>query len=159
MHDYLKFDESEQCVLSYELVQLLRWLIEHEQTSLRTLVTKALKKDFVKSIKEADSQTGSSKAPSPGEVRAIIIEFLHCVDLLLIDAIVIDKTSQQEQKRLLPAISQIDQTAYEQGSIRTSIEKAHRKISQQTSEAEAQEKLFKELLRSWKPVKQRQASN
>lgn len=154
MQDSLFNPNSNQCIISYELLSLLRWIIEHDAEKLKKLVNKALAsglKDELRNV-EIMADANSQDPNFAAEVQHSIIEFFALLETLLLESINEHAVQRVVEKNLMPAIDQIDSTAMDDDTLRFSVEKASAKFQDATRE-NAQELLFKELLRRWKPSK------
>lgn len=134
-----------QFVISYELLMLLDWLIEHEHESLKALIKRAVDQGF--------PQRGVRKMhANPEELQQNIVEFFDLLDSLLCQTINEDEAENALQRSLVPAINNIDSTMYDSGAFMTSVAKATA-AAERSKGMSAKEVLCKELLKRWKPHK------
>ena len=136
---------SDQLVLSYELLQLLEWLIEHEAESLKKIVKRALSKGLSKKLK-------SRELPNANIIQGNVIDFLELLEILLFESNHEVSVSDVIRKNLMPAIDQIDTSNFNAATVESSAAVASVKKEKNPSE-NAEELLFKELLKRWKPKK------
>jgi len=136
---------SDQLVLSYELLQLLEWLIEHEAESLKKIVKRALSKGLSKKLK-------SRELPNAGVIQGSVIDFLELLEILLFESNHEVSVSDVIRKNLMPAIDHIDTSNFNAATVESSAAIASVKKEKNPSE-NAEELLFKELLKRWKPKK------
>lgn len=136
---------SDQLVLSYELLQLLEWLIEHEAESLKKIVKRALSKGLSKKLK-------SREVPNASAIQGNVIDFLELLEILLFESNHEVNVSDVIRKNLMPAIDQIDISNFNAATVESSAAIASTKKEKNPSE-NAEELLFKELLKRWKPKK------
>ena len=134
-----------QFVISSELLQLLEWLIDHEQENLKKLIKRAVQQDFI-TYKNGHVQNRSD------DLQQSIIDFFILVDMLLHDALHEDEAQDALQRALIPALNHLDKNMYDSQSVETSIAKA-RAAATDPRGKDPKEILFKELLRRWKPSK------
>lgn len=137
---------SDQLVLSYELLQLLEWLMEHEADSLKRIIKRALSKGLDKELKHRTENYQSH------ELQGNIIDFLELLEILLVEAGHEASVDSVVRKNLLPAIDHIDTSNFSSGLLESSATIATTKKEKNPQE-NAQELLFKELLKRWKPKK------
>ena len=137
---------SDQLVLSYELLQLLEWLMEHEADSLKRIIKRALSKGLDKELKRRPESYQSH------ELQGNIIDFLELLEILLVESGHETSVDNVVRKNLLPAIDQIDTASFGSGLLESSATIATTK-KEKNPQANAQELLFKELLKRWKPKK------
>ena len=136
---------SDQLVLSYELLQLLEWLIEHEAESLKKIVKRALSKGLSKKLK-------SRELPNAGVIQGSVIDFLELLEILLFESNHEVSVSDVIRKNLMPAIDHIDTSNFNAATVESRAAIASVKKEKNPSE-NAEELLFKELLKRWKPKK------
>jgi len=143
-------DESNQLNLSYELLYLIQWLIEEEPEKLKPLIASALKNGLTKELHNIHNNTvGSSMA---NEMQYNIIDFLGLLENQLHEVLNEQTMKRVVEKKLMPAIDHIDTTECDTETVLFSVEKATSKLDREPK-ANAQELLFQELLKCWKPSK------
>ncbi len=141
--------EANQFVISYELLALLMWIIEHEDKAIARLVKRALNAGLRHEIKGLPSTHHPEIAE---EAQQTIMDFFSILESHVLEALHEDTVQQATAKKLLPTIDQIDITACDVLTMRKSIEKAAHAPETKTGE-QAKDLLCKELLRYWKPTK------
>lgn len=137
-----------QFVLSYELLALLRWLVDHDAEKLKKIIGKAFKAGLETSLHAID-QTEDPDVLS--ELQHSITDFLHLLETLLLETASEHVKEKARQQKLLPAIDQIDINQCDNSTVRSSLEKTTSTLADNPN-ANAKELLFKELLKRWKPV-------
>lgn len=130
-------------VLSPQLLCLLQWLIEHEAEALRKIVNKALNAGLFEEIRGAEIEDANQAHHS-------ILDFFSLVEEELIEGINERVRQQARDKKLVPSIDQIDSTICSPEIVESSLRKISAKIDTDSQE-KAQELLFQELLKRWKP--------
>lgn len=149
MYDNDSFNENgSQLVLSRELLALLRWLVENDAPKIQRLVEKAMVSGLDDQIRKELNDTSFEEAES--EAHLSIIEFLTLLEVALFEAMKESTVRKAAQRKLMPAIDQIDSTVCDDATVRVSVEKAVERVNFQPGES-SKEVLFKELLRRWKP--------
>ena len=145
---------SEQFVISYELLCLLRWLIENDAEKLKKIITKALSAGLNEEIKKIERFSSiTTDAPHIAEeMQHSIIDFFHTMEVILLESINELTIQKAVEQKLMPAIDHIDASTCDETVVRSSIEKAT-STSALKPGSNVQELLFKELLKNWKPSK------
>jgi len=136
---------TDQLVLSYELLQLLEWLIENEAESLKKIIKRALSKGLNKKLK-------TQETINTANIQTSVIDFLELLEILLFESNHEVNVSDVIRKNLMPAIDHIDITSFNAATVESSAAIASTKKEKNPSE-NAEELLFKELLKRWKPKK------
>src|SRR5579872_5108007 len=93
-------DSNSQFALSYELLNLLKWLECHEADKLKKLITKAISHglhDEMQKIHTLDSNVLE-------DMQHSIIDFFELLDTLLMDAINDHVQQKAREKNLMPTI-------------------------------------------------------
>jgi len=137
-----------QFVLSYELLALLRWLVDHDSDKLKKIISKSLKSGLQSTLHKLDQ---TEDAEVLNEIQHSITDFLHLLEALLAEAISEQVKEKARQQKLLPAVDQIDTNQCDNNTVRFSLEKATSSLVDNPN-ANAKELLFKELLKRWKPI-------
>ena len=146
-------NENDQFVLSYELLQLMEWLVEREGAGLRKLIKKSLRDGLDKRLeKEKNNHLAASQAQNS------IINFLAMLEVVLIDSTSEYSMDRIIEKVLIPAIDQVDTKACDNNTLKSSIAVATYK-SERNPNQNIQELFLKELLKQWKPSKSKKIVN
>ena len=143
-------NDTQQITLSYELLQLLAWLTENEPDKLKKLVKYAynngLKDEIVSTRRSRDTSLADT-------MQYTLADFLSLFEILLQEVAEENTLQKVVEKKLLPALDHIDVTACDSATLQTTLEKATSKIESHP-QANPEELLFQELLKSWKPKKE-----
>ncbi len=142
--------DSTQMNISYELLMLLQWLLEHEQDSLRKIINKSLHNGLQKQLESITTQRERQQAAV--ELQDSIIDFFRLLEAHIDDLMNEDHTQEVIQRTMLPALKQVDARTYSYGALETSIAKAEAAFCR-SEVGNAKEILCKELLKRWKPSK------
>jgi hypothetical protein len=134
-----------QFVISFELLKLLEWLIDHEQESLKQLIKRAVDHGF-------PGLGMHQMEGDPEELQQNVIDFFALIDALLHETVNEEEAENVLQRSLIPAINSIDATMYDSGAYSTSVAKATAAASRPKG-GSPKEILCKELLKRWKPHK------
>lgn len=133
------FDDN-QFVISYELLNLLQWLIENEQENLKKMVIRA------------QSNGQRSLEHCSDDIQQTVIDFFSLLDALLIEAEEEQQVQSAFQRVMIPAINHIDTSLCDSNAVAMSVAKATQALENKTGE-NPKEVLCKELLKRWKPNK------
>ena len=117
------------------------------------MVSKALASGLKEDIKQFEQLGDVNADPEMiEEIQHSIIEFFSMLETLLIESIKEQAAQRAVEKNLMPTVDHIDSKVCDDATVRSSLEKATAK-SEMYPQANAQELLFKELLKRWKPTK------
>ena len=116
-----KFD-STQFIMSYELLRLLQWLIDHDPKGLQQLVSHALQNGLGEHIKHMPSKEDQKRASA--ELQDSIIDFFATLEMLLHTSLNEDDTKETMTEHMLPALKYMDTSLRNTEVINTSLEKA-----------------------------------
>lgn len=146
IHD--PFDNDiHQFVVSFQLLQLLRWLFEHEQEGLKKLVGRSLKNGLDEMLFHP-----AERCESEEELQQNIVEFFSLLEALLYEHLHEDEAKKLKQRVLIPAADHIDTAACDDTILAMSIDKAATTLENNPYE-DSKEVLCRELLKRWKPAK------
>lgn len=135
-----QFDFETQCELSYELLSLLGWLATHEVATLKKLVGRAIAHGF------KYPSTHDKEAQSTSSLYYSIVDFLDILEKILHDTLNEETLRQAQQHNLLPTLHKIDMQLCDTSMMNASVEKS----MDDGEEADARERLLKELLKQYK---------
>ena len=143
-----------QLTVSYELLYLMQWLMDNESDTLKNLVSKALDSGLKEELEAAEQ---SKDLQSIDDIQYSIIDFLSLFETLLHEVTQAKKLKKLMEKNLMPAIDHIDNTECDLQTVQSSIEKTS-SLLDSNPKKNPQEILFKELLKSWKPSKEKMSN-
>ena len=141
--------QEDKIILSYELLQLMEWLVENEAEPLKKIIAKTLKRGFYERLQESQNY---KEHYSNDDMQANVLDFLGLLEVLLLEATNEQMVSNVLQKNLMPAIDHVDTKNCDISTVKTSIAIASSKIERNPKE-NAQAVFLKELLKRWKPNK------
>ncbi len=136
-----------QFVLSYELLALLRWLVDQHEETLKNIVGHALSAGLHEELQKIER---TEDATYLHEIQHSITDFLTTLEALLVEQVSERIRQRAQYTDLAPALEKIDSTICDQAIVDVSIEEASSKL-EMNPKANPKELLFKELLRRWKP--------
>ena len=141
---------EEQIVLSYELLQLMDWLMQHDSEGLKRLISKAFKRGLSRTFsRTSDSQNLAALSSDT------VANFISLLEILLVESGSEQENQSFLNRNLLPELDHIDLSNCHYSIIQSSAEVAFSKKEKNPSE-NTQELLYKELLKRWKPHKKQQ---
>lgn len=140
--------EDKNLTVSYELLYLLQWLLENEPERLKKIIKHSLHNGLSEEIKNASKENDTS----PEEMQYSIIDFLVFLESLLHESLHEERLKKIVEKKMMPALDNIDGQECDQETVDVSVEKASLKFETHPQE-NPQEILFQELLKCWKPTK------
>jgi hypothetical protein len=141
-------NENTQFVLSYELLCLLRWIVDNDAEKLKKIIAKAYAAGLKYDVQRI--RDGWNEEHSMEDIQQGIVEFFGLMEVLLQEVINEQAVHKAVQKNLMPTLDQIDTAVCDDATMRTTLEKATAKIEHNPAE-NPRELLFKELLKQWKP--------
>ena len=147
-NDSFSHDSNSQFALSYELLNLLKWLGNNDADKLKKIIAKAIAHGLHDEIQKVNTLSDPSLLE---EMHHGIIDFFELLDTLLFDAINEHVQQKAREKNLLPTIDHIDSSLLDHETVRCSVEKTTKKLDLHPN-INPQEQLFKELLKKWKPL-------
>ncbi len=145
------FDIENQCELSYELLYLLKWLVENESPTLKKMITRSIHNGLREELSNSHRLLNSMDSEA---IQNSIVDFLDLLDLLLHETLSERSMIKALEQNLMPAINQIDSHVCDKATVQCSLEKATHHLEDHPN-ANAKELLFKEILKRWKPRKKK----
>lgn len=139
---------NSQFVLSYELLALLRWLVDNDEDAIKKIIGKALRSGLQEELHHIDQ---IEDVDMLNEMQHSISDFLHLLEALLIETASEHAKEKARQQKLMPAVDQIDTSLCDDTTVRFSMEKATSEIGADPTK-NPKEVLLKELLKRWKPA-------
>lgn len=140
-----------QFVLSYELLYLLQWLVDHEAESLKKIIARAIRQGFRDTIVHTNNDIIELQS-ADAHIQNSIADFLSLLDILLIEATNEQGIKKSLERNMIPALNQIDSTVCTTETVESSLMKATAS-SHCDSHEKLQDTLLKEILKQWKPDK------
>jgi hypothetical protein len=149
-HEKTNINNQGLVLLTYELLFLLQWIMEHEADALKKIIVRSLKSGF--NDPDFRSNEVIEMHISDPTVHESIIDFLGLIDSLLLEATTELDMQKNAELSLMPALKHIDSTICNEDILQSSLKKTNAQLHS-NSKQNAQEILLKELLRRWKPDK------
>ena len=148
--DLYQYDTEDHYVISYELICLLKWLVEKDKEKLKHVVSKALSSGLKHTIKQKKSLDQEEYILE--DIQDTILDFFGTLESIILESLSEQTIKKAIENNLMPTIDKIDSTVCDDATVRFSIEKATSKIEQNPQE-NAHDRLYEELLKRWKPNK------
>jgi len=142
-------EHDTQLVLSYELLCLLRWLVEHDAAKLKKMVSKAVANGLYEHIRLLNK---TSSQHEQEDIHDNILDFLALLETTLLDCMSEHVAHKARSTNLLSTVEQLDTTLCNPEIMMSSLEKVTASTDK-NPELNPQEMLYKELLKRWKPEK------
>jgi len=146
--------ETDQFVISHELLCMFRWLIEHDADRLKRVISRALNHGLREKLNNLQQ---SNDEQALEEAQFNILEFFSMLEMLLAESLEEHAVKNAVEKGLMPAIDHIDPSACANEVVHYGLERANAKMARKTSE-KPQDILLKEILKNWKPTKKQSAN-
>ncbi|MCX5924729.1 MAG: hypothetical protein NT124_00320 [Candidatus Dependentiae bacterium] len=146
--DFFNKNHSGQFTISYELLCLLRWIVEHDTNGLKNIVTTAMRDGLHTELQKIDTISDLNLTASG--IEETVSDFAKILELLLLDAMDEEMVRKAEQKKLMTDINKIDVTLCDDDTVRISLEKTTTKI-EHNPKVNPKEQLYKEILKQWQP--------
>jgi len=143
------YEPDNQLVISFELICLLKWMLENEDENIKKMISRALRSGLKD---ELNKKHQISKELMLSDIQDVLLEFFDMMEVLLVEALSEEAIKKALEKNLMPSIDQIDSSVCDDATVRFSIEKAASKVEQNPKE-NIREALLQELLKRWKPRK------
>jgi hypothetical protein len=147
----LNIHTDTQFTLSYELLSLLQWMVDHNQRDFKRIIAHALRSGLKHDIQEC-MNIKNNDAQALENAQHCVIDFFGTLEALIAQGMHEQTVESALEKNLMPALDHIDTTACDKNTVLTSIEKATTRCELNPHE-NPQDLMFKELLKRWKPSK------
>ena len=140
--------ENSQCVISYRLLKLLQWLVEHEQEGLKALIVRSIHAG----VNITPEKSLSNDIELESELQQSVVDYFSLLEILLSEVVDEDGLKQTMQRQLIPALDRIDSSFCDSATVASSIDKIVSRPIPHSKEM-VKQVVFKELLKRWKPAK------
>jgi len=143
------YEPDNQLVISFELICLLKWMLEHEDIKLKKMISRALDTGLQDKLNKKHI---ANKELMLDDIQNVLLEFFDMMEALLIESLSERAIKKALEKNLMPSIDQIDSSVCDDATVRFSIEKAASQVEKNPQE-NIRKVLLQELLKRWKPRK------
>jgi len=142
-------EHENQLSISFELICLLKWILEHDSNKIKKIISKALHAGLNNEIQKNRSY---GQDFSMEDVHNVLLDFFDMMEVLLIETLSEQAIKKALEKNLMPSIDRIDSSVCDEATVNFSIEKATLKAERDPKE-NIKKVLMEELLKRWKPRK------
>jgi hypothetical protein len=139
-------------MISYELLRLIRWIIEHDQEGLKRLIERAFDAGLAQEITELQH---CGETHSVDELQGHVVEFFALLEALLSETAQEESAQEALERSRIPAIRQVDTHECDSVIMAASIAKAAAALDADGYQ-NGKEIFCRELLKRWKPAKRLQ---
>lgn len=141
------FNNDSHFVISFQLLQLIRWLIEHDQEVLKKLIGRSLRNGLDDVL-----QQQASRYDTDEHLQQDIVDFFSLLEALLFEHLHEEDAKRLKERVMIPAADHFDAAVCDDTLMAMSMEKAAITIENNPF-VDPKEVLCKELLKRWKPGK------
>jgi len=143
--------QSDQLVISYELLHVLYWLLKYEEVELSKLINKS----FIKGIKEnANKHDALWELQLSDEVHNSIINFFTFMEQEIAD-IAEEETTKLMNKDMIKDLDHFDPKQVDYSTVKKTISRNANKLHASRYSQTTRTDFLKDLLRQWKPQKEK----
>lgn len=149
MNDNFPYESNSQLTISYELLCLLKWLVEHDNGTLKMIIEDAIQQGALtqENQKKIDSYANSEHASS---IQESVIDFFYILEEYLQQASQEHAQRSMKVNALMPTIDHIDATLYDTKALQTSVEQVAQSLDK-NPDKNPKQLLYEELLAQWQP--------
>lgn len=142
--------ENGHCVISYRLLRLLQWIIEHDQEGLKKLISQAVKNGLPLHAEKVMKKNDTLDL----ELQQSIIDYFSLLEILIGEVAHEYENAYDLQRKLVPSLERVDTNFCDAATVASSLESITSKQLSPLKEKDViKQVVFKELLKRWKPVK------
>jgi primosomal protein N' len=140
-----QFNSSvDQCVLSHELVELMDWIVKHHAQDIKRIVTQALGQGLAQRLKKSKNMRDLDQA------QGSILDFFELMESTLANVSEDLEMNRVVDRVMMPQLNHIDIKACDPETVHATAAVVRAKLKRSTKK-NAQELLYEELLKQWKP--------
>lgn len=149
VNDNFPYESNAHLALSYQLLCLLKWLVENDKGTLKMIMEDALEQGALENLKRINLQNEDPETVL--EMQDTIIDFFGLLESYLQETIN-DRAHQKiKAKALMPTLEHLDGTLYDNDSLQTSVESTASRIDKNPHKNPKQ-LLYETLLEQWEPT-------
>lgn len=143
--------QGDQFVISYELLHMLYWLLKYEEGELSKLINKS----FIRGIKEKSNNSDVlTDMQMSEEMQNSIVDFFNFMEQEIAD-LADQEATKLMNKDIIKDLDHFDPKQVDYTTVKKTISKRAEKTSTKKNKAEHRANFLKELLRQWKPTKEK----
>jgi len=143
------YEHDNQLIISFELICLLKWILDNESNTFKKIISKALDSGLKA---ELNKKHLLSKELMLDDIQNVLLEFFDMTESLLVESLGEQAVKRALEKNLMPSIDRIDSSVCDDATVMFSVEKATSKMEKNPQE-NVKKILMEELLKRWKPNK------
>ena len=149
VNDNFPYESNSHLALSYQLLSLLKWLVENDNGTLKMIMEDALQQGALENFKKCNFHNEDPQAIL--DMQDTIIDFFGLLETYLQETIN-DRAHQKiKAKSLMPTLEHIDATLYDNDSLQTTVESTASRIDKNPHKNPKQ-LLYETLLEQWEPT-------
>ncbi len=155
MEEKISTGQTDQFVISHELLCLLRWLIDHDADRIKRVISRSLGHglhDKLNNLQRVNDEQALDEA------QFNILEFFSLLEILLAESLEEHAVKNAVQKGLMPAINHIDPSECANEVVHYGLERTNARLARKLNGEKPQDILLKEILKNWKPTKKQSAN-
>jgi hypothetical protein len=114
-----------QLLVSFELICLIKWILENEDEKIKKIIVRALNSGLQE---ELNKKTILSKEAILDDIQSVLFDFFDMMETLLMESIGEQAIKRVIEKNLMPSIDRIDSSICDDATVRFSIEKTASKL-------------------------------
>lgn len=139
---------EQQFVVSKELIQLLKWLVEHEPDNMKKVVQQALEDGLQDDIQSEDRDASNE------DMQQSIVDFFSLIENILYE--VYREEGSSQSRPTFPELNHVDVHLCDHNTLAVSAAKASSALQDnEETPPSAKEALSKALITYWTPDKSR----
>lgn len=137
-------------VVSQELLQLFKWLVEHEEEGLKRIIARV----YAQAMNRSSAEERKEEELTGPASQESIVDFFMLIEVLFQE--VVEEHCHRELRRraVLPALNHIDAQECDAHTLDTSATRAA-SIAHEDPSQTLEETFYRELLKHWKPKSNR----
>lgn len=143
--------QGDQFVISYELLHVLYWLLKYEEDELSKLINKSFTKGIKEKAKKSDTL---AELQLSEDMQNSIVDFFTFMEQE-ISEITDQETTKLMNKDLIKDLDHFDPKQVDYSTVKETISKNVEKLQSKTYSSKTRTHFLKELLRQWKPQKEK----
>ena len=143
--------QNDQFVISYELLHMLYWLLKYEEGELSKLISKS----FSRGLKErAKNNNVLEDMQMTEEMQNSIIDFFNFMEHEIAE-LSDQEATKLMNKDIMKDLDHVDPKQVDYTTVKNTISKRAEKSNVKHDDAQHRAQFLKELLRQWKPQKEK----
>lgn len=149
INDNFPYESNSQLSISYELLCLLKWLVENDNGTLQMIIEDAIEQGALahehskKSYVPCDDEHASS-------IQESVIDFFYVLEDYLQQASREHAQRTVKAKALMPTLDHVDSTLYDTKALQSSVEHVAHNLDKNPGKNPKQ-LLYETLLAQWQP--------